>query len=169
MKNIYGVSIVNAFQAQDSRGTFTKLFAPGYCQESVLKIKKGTLRGMHLQVHAAAHAKYVSCISGHILDIVTDLRPHSPTYMMTSSFLLSAGNNQSITIPANVAHGFYAIEDSTVMYHAEQAHDKQSDTGFNYKCLPDDTFNNLSVKYISDRDRELPSLRQLCEYMKHGK
>lgn len=177
MKNIKGVSIINAFQATDSRGTFTKLFAPGYCEESMLQIeeiffstsKKGTLRGMHLQVHDAAHHKYVSCISGKILDIVTDLRPNSSTYMMTGLFTLSAGNNQSITIPANVAHGFYAIEDSTVIYHAEKRHDKNSDTGFNFRSLPKDILNDLPIEYISERDKELPDLEQLCNYMKNEK
>ena len=42
--------------------------------------KRGTIRGMHMQLEPYAEAKLITCIKGEIWDVFIDLRKYSPSY-----------------------------------------------------------------------------------------
>ena len=62
-------------------------------------------------------AKYVTCVTGSVFDVVVDIREGSPTFGRWDSVLLDASTRRSVYISEGLAHGFLALEaDSTVMY-----------------------------------------------------
>lgn len=109
---------------KDERGYFTetynarKMAAVGidchFVQDNLAhSIHCGTVRGLHLQIAPAAQAKLVRVIRGRILDVVVDLRRHSPTFGQHALFELSAGNHTQLLVPADFAHGYCTLEPNT--------------------------------------------------------
>jgi dTDP-4-dehydrorhamnose 3,5-epimerase len=69
---------------------------------------RGVIRGMHVR-SGAGEAKLVRCSSGAVFDIVTDLRPSSPTYLAVAGTGLDDRRQMSLYIPAGCAHGYQAL------------------------------------------------------------
>jgi 3,5-epimerase/4-reductase len=67
--------------------------------------KQGVLRGFH----RSPYAKYITCLSGSIFDVVIQ-----PNWQSFKSYSLKAG--ASLLIPPNHAHGFYCLEPSSLTY-----------------------------------------------------
>ncbi|MGN5237898.1 MULTISPECIES: dTDP-4-dehydrorhamnose 3,5-epimerase family protein [unclassified Rhodococcus (in: high G+C Gram-positive bacteria)] len=77
----------------------------------------GVLRGIHYADAPPGQAKYVTCASGSVLDVVVDLRVGSPTFGQWDSVLLDTVDRRAIFLSEGLGHGFLALEDhSTVMY-----------------------------------------------------
>lgn len=79
--------------------------------------KRGTLRGMHLQLPPSQEGKFVRCIRGRIYDVIVDLRPESPTYMEHFGIELSALTHNALYIPPTVLHGFQTLEDDAEVFY----------------------------------------------------
>jgi dTDP-4-dehydrorhamnose 3,5-epimerase len=75
---------------------------------------KGVVRGIHWTDSADGQAKYVSCASGAMWDVVVDLRPSSPTYGLWAAETISLENGKSVLISEGLGHVFLALEDGTV-------------------------------------------------------
>ena len=69
---------------------------------------KGTLRGLHYQLHRA-QAKLCRVVEGEALDVAVDIRAGSPTFGRWTSVVLSAEAQNQIYIPRGFAHGFLAL------------------------------------------------------------
>lgn len=80
-------------------------------------VKKGTLRGLHLQKPPFEQAKLIRVLKGKIFDVVLDLRPYSKTYLKASTFELDSIKKNSLFIPKGFAHGFLTLEDHTEVYY----------------------------------------------------
>jgi dTDP-4-dehydrorhamnose 3,5-epimerase len=79
--------------------------------------KAGVLRGLHFAQLPPGQAKYVTCITGAVFDVVVDIRVGSPTFGHWDSVLLDGHQRRSVYISEGLAHGFLALQnDSTVMY-----------------------------------------------------
>ena len=79
--------------------------------------RKGTVRGLHLQVAPAPEAKLVRCTRGAIFDVAVDLRPDSASFGQWCGVELTAENGRMLYVPEQCAHGFQSIEDnSEAMY-----------------------------------------------------
>lgn len=77
----------------------------------------GVLRGLHFAQLPPSQAKYVTCVSGSVFDVVVDTRVGSPTFGRWDSVLLDGRDRRSIYLSEGLAHGFLALQDdSTVMY-----------------------------------------------------
>jgi dTDP-4-dehydrorhamnose 3,5-epimerase len=77
----------------------------------------GVLRGLHFAELPPSQAKYVTCLSGSVFDVVVDIRIGSPTFGRWDSVLLDDSDHRSVYISEGLAHGFLALQDnSTVMY-----------------------------------------------------
>lgn len=121
---IEGVKILNPKVFPDSRGCFMESWnrksftevgiKDDFVQDNISVSRKGVLRGIHTQLRCP-QSKLVSCINGSIYDVVVDCRKNSPSFGKWHGEILSFENNSQLYIPAGVAHGFYAIEDATVM------------------------------------------------------
>lgn len=77
----------------------------------------GVLRGLHFAQLPPSQAKYVTCASGSVFDVVVDIRLGSPTFGRWDSVVLDDSDRRTIYISEGLAHGFLALQDnSTVMY-----------------------------------------------------
>jgi dTDP-4-dehydrorhamnose 3,5-epimerase len=77
----------------------------------------GVLRGLHFAQLPPGQAKYVTCLSGAVFDVVVDIRVGSPTFGRWDSVLLDTRDRRSVYLSEGLAHGFVALQDdSTVMY-----------------------------------------------------
>lgn len=77
--------------------------------------KKGVIRAMHFQL-VKQQAKLVRCISGHVYDVIIDLRLDSPTFGKWQGFDLTGENQKTLYIPQFFGHGYLVLEDSVVSY-----------------------------------------------------
>jgi dTDP-4-dehydrorhamnose 3,5-epimerase len=75
----------------------------------------GTLRGVHFAQLPPSQAKYVTCLSGAVLDVVVDLRVGSPTYGEWDSVLLDDEDRRCIYLSEGLGHAFLALEDHAVV------------------------------------------------------
>ncbi len=155
----------------DDRG----MFARTYCKKEFAVInfskefvqmnfsfnyKKGTLRGMHYQVHPYEETKLIRCSSGKCFDIAVDLRKDSETYLQWFGTELSGENSKMILIPEGFAHGFLTLEDNTeLVYHHTEYYTSAADRGIRY----DDRALNIrlpsEVIVISDKDKSYPLIK----------
>lgn len=169
--------IISVKEYTDERGRFFEFYSEkefkkkglitSWKQTNVICAKQNTLRGMHMQYHKPM-TKYARVLQGKIYDVVVDLRPQSPSYREYGAFLLSSHNTDpvkvpvkdSLYIPAGFAHGFYAYEDSIVLYKCSELFDSESNGGF------DPFDSSLGISWpcenpiISSKDANLPSLDQ---------
>lgn len=139
-----GVKVIDLEAHKDSRGFFARSFcvnefAANGIDISVVQMnlsynhRRGTLRGMHLQVGPYAEPKLVRCTSGRIFDVVVDLRPASHTYLQWEGFELNAIARRSVYIPEGCAHGFQTLSDnSEVLYLMGASFAPEAARGFRY-------------------------------------
>ncbi|HTQ22858.1 dTDP-4-dehydrorhamnose 3,5-epimerase [Mycobacterium sp.] len=125
----------------------------------------GVLRGLHFAQLPPSQAKYVTCVSGSVFDVVVDIRLGSPTFGRWASVLLDATDRKTIYISEGLAHGFLALQDnSTVMYLCSSEYNPQREHTI---CATDPA---LAIEWplvdgagpsMSDRDAAAPSLEQV--------
>ena len=126
--NFHQLVIIKPELNQDVRGIFSRTFCKEEFEENGLDSniaqcntsfnnKKGTLRGMHYQIHPHEEIKLVRCTRGSMFDVVIDLRKNSNTYKLWFGITLSANNRFALYIPKGFAHGFVTLEDNTEVLH----------------------------------------------------
>ena len=124
--------ILNCFEIcfeikNDYRGKFVKIFNKKFFIENNLNTDyideyytvshKGVLRGMHFQLPPHEHYKLVSCLKGRVIDVILDLRNTSNTFGKYQTFLLSEDDAKILYLPPGVAHGFYSLENNSLMHY----------------------------------------------------
>jgi dTDP-4-dehydrorhamnose 3,5-epimerase len=85
-------------------------------QQNLSFSKCGVLRGLHVQRPPTKQGKLITLISGKIWDVVVDVRPGSPTYGSWVHTDMSDTAHNQVWVPPGCAHGFFAIDDSVVLY-----------------------------------------------------
>lgn len=140
--NIDGVILINTNVLVDSRGSFTKSFeatefkknglSDKFSEEYYSFSRSGVLRGMHFQLPPFEHEKVIYCTLGRVLDVVLDLRLNSATFKQTFSVELSAKGGETLYIPKGCAHGFWALEDSILVYKVGTPYSPEHDTGIHW-------------------------------------
>jgi dTDP-4-dehydrorhamnose 3,5-epimerase len=156
---VHGVFALDAEPSIDERGSFTRTFCadefearglePRLAQCSVsVNDRRGTLRGMHLQLAPSEETKVVRCTRGAIFDVVIDLRAGSPTLGKWLGLELRAHVGRSVYIPVGCAHGFLVLEDDTEVDARGVRWDDPA-IAIEWPFAP---------TAVSDRDRSLPDL-----------
>jgi dTDP-4-dehydrorhamnose 3,5-epimerase len=112
----------------DERGSFLETFrgeefaaALGYrldvAQVNCSVSRRGVIRGIHYADVPPGQAKYVSCVSGAIVDVVVDLRAGSPGFGKWEAVRLDDRSRRSVFLAEGLGHGFMAVSDqATVLY-----------------------------------------------------
>ena len=86
-------------------------------QANISSSARGTVRGIHYSLAEGGQAKWVTCVSGSIRDVIVDIRPASPTYGKSIVIELSGASGKAVLIGEGLGHGFVAMEDdATVAY-----------------------------------------------------
>lgn len=165
-----GVWQVRATPHADARGSFSRLYCaeafdevmPGLCfvQANLsVTLRRGTLRGLHLQRAPAQEYKLVRCLRGRIFDVAADLRPGSPTHGRWFAQELNEEQPLALLIPPGVAHGFQALSDDVqLLYQHSTAHVPALDDGVRHDDPVLAIRWPLPVGLLSPRDAALPWL-----------
>lgn len=157
----------------DDRGYFSETYKKSDLQSAgieiefiqdneSLSVKKNTLRGLHFQLPPFDQTKLVRVLSGEILDIAVDIRPHSPTYGRHEAVVLNAEDGHQLLIPAGFAHGFCTLtNDVKISYKVSAPYSKAHDSGivWNDPDLAIHWPNDQSDFILSEKDRLLPLFR----------
>jgi len=112
----------------DERGLFARTFCRDefrehglfdrIAQENVsFNVRKGTLRGMHLQNAPHGEDKVVRCTRGAVFDVAIDLRASSHTYLHWHGIELSADARTMFYLPKGIAHGFLTLTAETELHY----------------------------------------------------
>ena len=113
---------------QDDRGVFLEAFRGrefaadlGYrlevAQVNCSVSRRGVIRGIHYADVPPGQAKYVTCVSGAVLDVVVDLRAGSPSFGKWEAVRLDDEGRKAVFLAEGLGHGFMALSDAaTVLY-----------------------------------------------------
>jgi dTDP-4-dehydrorhamnose 3,5-epimerase len=155
---------------RDSRGVFARTwssddfrnvgitFVPIQANVSTTNAR-ATIRGMHFQRAPQEEAKLVRCSQGRIWDVITDLRPTSPTYRRSFGFEIGQGGSAAIFVPAGFAHGYQTLSDDVqVEYLMGERYAPELADGFRYDDPAAAISWPLPVRLVSDRDLAWPPL-----------
>ncbi len=162
--SLSGVFIVALERREDSRGYFARTFcrdeftAHGLAGEFVqcnasYNARRGTLRGMHMQLAPHEEIKLVRCTRGAIVDVVLDLRPQSPTFRQWLSVELTEDNGRALYIPGGFAHGFQTLADGVeVFYQMTERYHPESSAGVRWDDKVFAVDWPIRPPILSDRD-----------------
>ena len=162
--SLRGAYVVDLQKIEDSRGFFAYLFEAKEAEQrglatKIVQIKlsynnrKGTLRGMHLQLPPAAEVKLVRCVRGAVHDVIVDYRKDSPTYLKSFAVELSADNHRALYVPALFAHGYQTLRDKTeTSYQVGEFYTPGVESGLMYNDARLGLKWPLPVAVISDKD-----------------
>jgi len=142
---IPGVKLINFERFTDKRGFFTetfrvsdfinnelKCFPNGIMQANESYSRRNVLRGLHFQWNPNM-GKLVRTISGHMVDLVLDLRQGSPTLGKIMAFNMPANSTDGTTswiwVPEGCAHGNFFLEDSYIEYFCSGSYNGECEAG----------------------------------------
>jgi dTDP-4-dehydrorhamnose 3,5-epimerase len=132
-------------------------------QANVSLSSAGTLRGIHYSIAPRGQAKWITCVSGSIKDVIVDIRPESKSFGHWIEVDLKGDSGKAVLISEGLGHGFLSLEDSTaVAYlvstpfspeHEFEINPLDKKIGINWGL----DINDLK---ISDKDKKAPGLLQ---------
>lgn len=173
-----GAYKIQPFYATDNRGGFIKdynidVFRQNGIDYELKEVfytlsKKGVIRALHFQL-VKQQAKLVRCISGHVYDVIVDLRPGSPTFGRWCGFDLTGENQVELFIPKYFGHGYLVLEDSIVSYKCGEVFYGDGDSGIMYNdpeinvAWPFDKIGGKENLIISEKDLNLMSFSDYCK------
>lgn len=173
--DLEGAYLINPFYAADNRGGFIKDFNVDVFKQNGIHhdlkevfytiSKKGVIRAIHFQL-VKQQAKLVRCISGHVYDVIVDLRPNSPTFGQWRGFDLTQDNMNMLLVPQYFGHGYLVLEDSIVSYKCDEVFYGEGDSGIKYNDSdinvkwPFDLIGGEENLIISDKDLNLMSFKE---------
>ncbi len=123
-----GASVLDLEPIRDERGFFARTFCADELAEHGLGMaiiqsnvsfnpRRGTLRGMHLQIGSAAEIKLIRCTAGAVFDVIVDVRRDSATFGGWYGTELSASNRRALWVPEGFAHGFLTLQDDSELHY----------------------------------------------------
>jgi dTDP-4-dehydrorhamnose 3,5-epimerase len=157
----------------DSRGCFLEWFRAGdlfaslgyppeVAQANCSVSRRGVIRGIHFADVPPGQAKYVTCVSGAILDVIVDIRAGSPSFGRWQAVRLDDASRRAVLLSEGLGHAFMALTaEATVVYLCSTAyapgrehgvHPLDPDIGIDW---PAD-----AEPVLSDKDAAAPTLEQ---------
>jgi len=160
----------------DERGSFLEWFRgdelagdlgyrPEVAQGNCSVSRRGVVRGIHYADAPPGQAKYVSCVSGAILDVAVDLRVGSPTFGRWEAVTLDDQARQAVYLAEGLGHAFMALsEQATVLYLCSTLYNPGREHGVH----PLDPSLGITWPadagiFLSERDSAAPSLAEARE------
>ncbi|CAN2223730.1 RfbC dTDP-4-dehydrorhamnose 3,5-epimerase and related enzymes [Candidatus Nanopelagicaceae bacterium] len=172
---IEGAWFVESPVWSDDRGFFREWFKSedvkvatgrdfGVEQANISLSSAGTLRGIHYSIAPRGQAKWITCVSGSIQDVIVDIRPDSKTFGQWVEVELKGDSGKAVLISEGLGHGFLALEDKTAVAYLVSTPFSRTDE---YEINPLDKKigiewrMDLSSLKISEKDKIAPDLVEL--------
>lgn len=176
--DLKGAYLIKPFYATDERGGFIKdynvdTFSANGIDHDLKEVfytisKRGVIRATHFQMDKQ-QAKLVRCVSGHVYDVIVDLRPDSETYGQWRGFHLTGENTNCLLVPPFFGHGYLVLEDSVVSYKCAEVFYGPGDSGIMYNDpdigieWPFEEIGGIENLIISEKDKNLMSFQRYTE------
>jgi dTDP-4-dehydrorhamnose 3,5-epimerase len=171
-----GAFVVTPRQFPDDRGVFLESFRgdllaehlghrPDIVQTNVSVSSRGTVRGIHFADVPPGQGKYITVLSGSLVDYVVDLREGSPTFGQVEEVHLDTVDRRAVYLTEGLGHAFCALEDdTTAMYLCTAAYNPTGEHGIH----PLDPEVGLAIPEgldvtLSPKDEAAPTLAQARE------
>ena len=172
---IAGVWLARSTVHSDNRGSFREWFKSSEIKEitgidftvaqaNLSESKRGVVRGIHYSLAEVGQAKWITCISGAVMDVVVDIRPTSPTFGRHTSIDLVGGDGQVVLIEAGLGHAFISQFTPSIVSYLVSSQFSPSEE---YEVNPFDPAIGIdwgipkSDMYLSTKDLEAPTLEEL--------
>ena len=146
------------FKAEDVKSVTGRDF--GIEQANISLSSLGTLRGLHYSIAPRGQAKWITCVSGSIKDVIVDIRPKSKTYGQWIEVELTGNSGKAVFISEGLGHAFLALENNTaVAYLVSTPYSQEYELAIN----PLDDFLKIdwgmesSKLRISEKDLNAPT------------
>ena len=171
---IEGVWLAESPVWSDDRGFFREWFKSadienvtgrdfGIEQANISLSSRGTLRGIHYSIAPRGQAKWITCVSGSIKDVIVDIRPESKSFGQWIDVELTGNSGKAVFISEGLGHGFVALEDNTAVAYlvstpfspTEEFEINPLDEKIGVKWGMD-----LSELKISEKDKKAPTLAE---------
>lgn len=181
--SLEGAFLIKPFFATDERGGFIKdynveIFRDNGIEHELKEVfytisKKGVIRAIHFQLDKQ-QPKLVRCVSGHVYDVIVDLRPGSPTFGEWLGFDLTGENQNTLYVPRYFGHGYLVLEDSVVSYKCGEVFYGAGDSGIRYDDpdiaikWPFEKIGGEEHLVMSDKDKALMSFVEYCDTVKQA-
>jgi dTDP-4-dehydrorhamnose 3,5-epimerase len=149
------------FKSEDVKAVTGREF--GIEQANISLSSAGTLRGIHYSIASRGQAKWITCVSGSIQDVIVDIRPDSKTFGQWIDVELKGDSGKAVLISEALGHGFLALEDHTTVAYLVSTPFSPTDE---FEINPLD--ENIGIKWgmdlnslkISEKDKIAPTLTQ---------
>lgn len=153
---------------EDARGFFMETYHQGkfkalgitddFVQDNHSQSSKGTLRGLHYQLHHA-QAKLCRVVEGEALDVAVDIRVGSPMFGKWASVKLSAQSHNLIYVPPGFAHGFLALTDTVqFLYKCSDFYDRDDEHGIVWNDPDLNIVWGIDAPLVSEKDARFPKI-----------
>ncbi|MBT4121058.1 MAG: dTDP-4-dehydrorhamnose 3,5-epimerase [Candidatus Magasanikbacteria bacterium] len=142
-----GVQVIRFGRFADERGYFSEILRKSdikknkelgflkdvdFVQFNENFSKAGVLKGLHFQWEPAL-GKLIRTVSGHMVDIMLDIRKGSPTegkiILYDMPFDGSSDYGEWLWLPPGIAHGSFFLEDSTIEYFFSGDYNPEGEAG----------------------------------------
>ena len=101
-------------------------------QANISLSKRGVIRGIHYSLAPGGQAKWITCTSGKIIDVLVDLRPNSSTFKKIEYIELNNDGARSVLVGPGLGHGFISLKDDTcVSYLLNQPYSPMDECALN--------------------------------------
>lgn len=131
--------------------------------------KKSVIRGMHFQWNPFM-GKLARTLSGHMIDIILDIRINSPTFGKVIAYDMPANNSNDydewIWIPPGFARGNFYKEDSLMEYYCTGEYNQNCEAGIS--PLASDIDWSLCDKNLKNEFDKIFSTNLITEKDKDG-
>ena len=171
---IDGVWLADSPVWSDDRGFFREWFKSadvksatcrdfGIEQANISLSSKGTLRGIHYSIAPRGQAKWITCVSGSIKDVIVDIRPDSKSFGQWIEVEIRGNSGKAVFISEGLGHGFVALEDNTAVAYLVSTPFSPSDE-FEINPLDGKIGINWGIEMkdlkISQKDKNAPILAE---------
>jgi len=171
---IDGAWIVESPIWSDARGFFREWFKSADVknatgrdfrieQANISQSQRGVIRGIHYSIAPLGQAKWITCVSGSIKDVIVDIRPNSKSFGQWLEVELRGDSGKAVFISEGLGHGFVALEDNTAVAYLVSTPFSPSDE-FEINPLDEKIGINWGITHselkISDKDKNAPTLAE---------
>jgi len=169
-------------QLADPRGVFLESYNEGpfaaavghplaVAQTNISVSAAGVVRGIHFADVPPGQAKYVTCVSGAVWDVVIDIRVGSSTFGEWEGVVLDDVNRRAVYLSEGLGHAFMSLEEgSAVTYlcsapynpgHERELHPLDPEVGIEWPTRGRD--GSPIAPELSGKDAAAPTLAQARE------
>lgn len=170
-----GVLILEPKVHGDSRGFFQETWRadsynnigiPDFVQDNHSRSTRGVLRGLHAQ-RLQPQGKLVRVSRGSVFDVAADINPASSTFGKHVAVELNDSNHRQLYIPPGYVHGFCVLSDEAdFLYKCTAFYQPGDEIGVLWNDQDIAVAWPIAEPQLSDKDKNLPTLRELAEQLK---